>query len=646
MSTVLAASVSRDDVAAAITAAADGDIVQIPAGTGEWSSGISISKAITLAGTTEEVATIASIGTGYPATVTTNAAHGLSDGDMVWLVGVVGGETAKGNPYINAGYRIAVTGLNTFTIRADVSVAPSSGTGSVIKNATIIEDDGSSGQKLITWTCVANKLSRITAIQFRNGSRGVFEDGVIPIYGSNVDNRRIRVDHCGFNNLNGFQLKVEGALGVVDNNVFYFTGSNYPAYVYHRNWNGGSYSDKSWTADSNFGSEEFIFFERNDIQFNGSNHGYAIDGYSGTRYVFRYNNVYRCSVELHGTESSGRWRGGRAIEVYENDFHGNSGGSYIVNLRSGTAVIYGNKSTDFITSRIALADYRMFWSFSTWGAADGTNAWDINEAGGPFYNGVASSVGSLTVTVSGAGWTTNQWYGYSIKRTLGGFSYVESNTSDTITFHSSGGYGSNLSFSVGEAFSLWKTTETIDQPGRVKGSLITGDSPTPPVGWNNQEDEPVYIWDNKRSDGSDVLVSAQQPVIRLDEHYIVGEAKPGYSAYTFPNPLSARPEVPTGIAAVSNGSSSIAISWTDASSNEDGFTVERSLNGTTGWTEIADLPAGTTSYTDSNLYGGTYYYRVAAYNSYGSSAWSNVASATVARLVRRVGSRLKLKAFA
>lgn len=85
---------------------------------------------------------------------------------------------------------------------------------------------------------------------------------------------------------------------------------------------------------------------------------------------------------------------------------------------------------------------------------------------------------------------------------------------------------------------------------------------------------------------------------------------------------------PSSLTVTAAGGSVIALGWVDISSDEDGFTVERSLNGTTGWTEIADLPAGSTSYADTGLSSGTtYYYRVAAYNSYGSSAWSDVASA-------------------
>ena len=61
-------------------------------------------------------------------------------------------------------------------------------------------------------------------------------------------------------------------------------------------------------------------------------------------------------------------------------------------------------------------------------------------------------------------------------------------------------------------------------------------------------------------------------------------------------------------------SSQIDLSWTNGSSNEAGIKVERSANGSTGWSEIADLPAASTSHSDTGLAAETiYYYRVSAY---------------------------------
>jgi uncharacterized repeat protein (TIGR01451 family)/CSLREA domain-containing protein len=60
-------------------------------------------------------------------------------------------------------------------------------------------------------------------------------------------------------------------------------------------------------------------------------------------------------------------------------------------------------------------------------------------------------------------------------------------------------------------------------------------------------------------------------------------------------------------------STSVKLAWADNTSFESGFRVERSANGTTGWTEIASVDANVTEYIDSNLVcDNTVYYRVRA----------------------------------
>jgi len=61
-------------------------------------------------------------------------------------------------------------------------------------------------------------------------------------------------------------------------------------------------------------------------------------------------------------------------------------------------------------------------------------------------------------------------------------------------------------------------------------------------------------------------------------------------------------------------SSQIDLSWINGSSNETGIKVERSADGGTSWSEIANLPAASTSHSDTGLAAETtYYYRVSAY---------------------------------
>ncbi|HYO11048.1 MAG TPA: fibronectin type III domain-containing protein [Tepidisphaeraceae bacterium] len=91
------------------------------------------------------------------------------------------------------------------------------------------------------------------------------------------------------------------------------------------------------------------------------------------------------------------------------------------------------------------------------------------------------------------------------------------------------------------------------------------------------------------------------------------------------------PVAPSGLAAAAVSATQVALTWQDNSSNESGFRVERSLNGSSGWTEIgtAASAGGSGSYTDSGRTAGTtYFYRVRAYNAAGNSGYTNTANAT------------------
>ena len=86
------------------------------------------------------------------------------------------------------------------------------------------------------------------------------------------------------------------------------------------------------------------------------------------------------------------------------------------------------------------------------------------------------------------------------------------------------------------------------------------------------------------------------------------------------------PQAPSGLSVAMLSVSMLHLTWTDNSANETGFKVERSPDGTSGWTLVRDAAANTTSWNDSGLTPGTtYYYRVKAYTGMGDSTYSNAA---------------------
>lgn len=89
------------------------------------------------------------------------------------------------------------------------------------------------------------------------------------------------------------------------------------------------------------------------------------------------------------------------------------------------------------------------------------------------------------------------------------------------------------------------------------------------------------------------------------------------------------PTAPTGLGATATSSSAIDLAWEDNSDDETGFRIQRSPDGTSGWSEVATTEANATSYEDTGLDEGTrYFYRVAAVRDAALSDWSDVADAT------------------
>jgi hypothetical protein len=103
------------------------------------------------------------------------------------------------------------------------------------------------------------------------------------------------------------------------------------------------------------------------------------------------------------------------------------------------------------------------------------------------------------------------------------------------------------------------------------------------------------------------------------------------SSSTLPSAGSGLPSGPSAVTivtAVSISSGQVRVGWVDVP-RESGYHVERSMDGVTDWTGVAEVGQDVTSTVDGGLAADTtYYYRVFAGNPGGDSTASSVASAT------------------
>jgi titin len=95
----------------------------------------------------------------------------------------------------------------------------------------------------------------------------------------------------------------------------------------------------------------------------------------------------------------------------------------------------------------------------------------------------------------------------------------------------------------------------------------------------------------------------------------------GYAGPAVATPTAQAPAPPSGLSAKPLSVSDVAVTWRDNSYNETAFTVWRAV-GSGDFSQIAVLPANTTSYEDKIVTAETTYrYQVRASNNVGVSSW-------------------------
>jgi hypothetical protein len=112
-----------------------------------------------------------------------------------------------------------------------------------------------------------------------------------------------------------------------------------------------------------------------------------------------------------------------------------------------------------------------------------------------------------------------------------------------------------------------------------------------------------------------------------DEAYNRSAISNSPSALAKTNPTT--PTAPSNLAATAVSTTQINLSWSDNSSDESGFKIERKTGASGTYAQVATTNADSITYSDTGLSPGTtYYYRVRAYNASGDSTYSNETSAT------------------
>ena len=95
-----------------------------------------------------------------------------------------------------------------------------------------------------------------------------------------------------------------------------------------------------------------------------------------------------------------------------------------------------------------------------------------------------------------------------------------------------------------------------------------------------------------------------------------------YSSSVSAQTVECSPAAPSNLAANSITQTSLTLTWDDNSSDEDGFSIQRSPGGLNNWDEIGTVGAGVVAYPDADpalACGTAYDYRVLAYNAGGHS---------------------------
>jgi len=157
---------------------------------------------------------------------------------------------------------------------------------------------------------------------------------------------------------------------------------------------------------------------------------------------------------------------------------------------------------------------------------------------------------------------------------------------------------------------------------------------------NNEEGFKIYRWlvpeydfiniatlnPNVTAYQDNTVISGTYYYYRVYSYNYAGDSGSN-EVYTITNYLV--PAAPTGLFVIAQSENQIYLTWSDNSTDEQGFKIERKVGSTGEWSEIIRIGSNSVNYTNSGLSPNTnYYYRIKAYNENGNSYYTNIANAT------------------
>lgn len=322
--TYTAASCNRSDVNAVINGpthtAVDGDVINIPAGSCTWSSGIVVpsGKGITITGTGTPNSSPSQMGASSSCTQTVITLNGTFD-------------AFKFSPSVSS----SLTHISCIKFSA----------------------------------AVANRCAAFTAAGACNSSTCSQLRADNLTFDSSMNQDSIQCSESGA------LMVVDNVFGVVDHNTADGTSAttlNRSQFIanQHSAWQGvGQYGDNSWHMPDTFGTAQTFYAENNSIgphvlgSENEANTPFG--GRGGGRLAVRFSSCVNCTngalLSWHGTDSSQRYRGGRQGELYASTFDCSTANCQAGDYpRSGTHIVFGNTWTAGTTnSYLAIGEFRL-----------------------------------------------------------------------------------------------------------------------------------------------------------------------------------------------------------------------------------------------------------------------------------------------